>query len=80
MFLPFRTPSGRRDHCRLRNLCVAVGHGDLMGNLEYLRRAIVEMFDATETFDQQSLVEQPTKATGAGERGFPQACPPVPAA
>lgn len=80
MFLPFRTPSGRRDHCRLRNLCVAVGHGDLMGDLVYLRRAIVEMFDATETFDQQSLVEQPTKATAAGARRFRQGFPRVPAA
>ena len=80
MFLPFRTPSGRRDHCRLRNLCVAVGHGDLMGDLVDLRRAIVEMFDATETFDQQSLVEQPTQATAADARGFRQGSPGVPAA
>ena len=80
MFLPFRTPSGRRDHCRLRNLCVAVGHGDLMGDLVSLRRAIVEMFDATETFDQQSLPEQPTKAPGANAAGFRQDFPGVPAA
>ena len=48
----------------MRNVRLVFGDGNLVGDLIYLRRAIVEMFDAIETFDQQPSVMTSTEAHG----------------